>query len=164
MSMGVHRSQPIDAEDPIASQPGSFSAPNLPSDVIDEGHRVVIVLPAEPRSAAHARSLVTAACRRWHSEQVCADTELVVTELVANAVRHAGTEITVRLELLVGTPGGVRAEVSDSSTRPVRPRHANALEESGRGLFLVDVLSSRWGADASGEGKTVWAEIVPDLA
>ena len=103
----------------------------------------------------------------WHArvgtpKRVCADTELVVTELVANAVRHAGTEITVRLAALAGVPGGVRAEVSDQSTRPVRPRHANALEESGRGLFLVDILSSRWGADATSDGKTVWAEIEPD--
>jgi anti-sigma regulatory factor (Ser/Thr protein kinase) len=161
MGERVHRGQPIHAEDLIASQPRSFGAAHLPTSVVDEGHRMVIVLPAEPRSAAHARSLVTAACTRWQAEQVCADTELVVTELVANAVRHAGTEITVRLAVIVGVPGGVRAEVSDSSTRPVRPRHANPLEESGRGLFLVDTLSSRWGADATTEGKTVWAELVP---
>ncbi|BEP14583.1 hypothetical protein acdb102_28940 [Acidothermaceae bacterium B102] len=161
MSERVDPGQPIHAEDPIASQPGSPSAPNLPTAVIDEGSRVIIVLPAEPRSAAHARSLVTVACSRWQAEQVCADTELVVTELVANAVRHAGTEITVRLAAIAGTPGGVRAEVSDSSTRPVRPRQASALEESGRGLLLVDILSSRWGADATTEGKTVWAELIP---
>lgn len=130
--------------------------------MIDEGDRLVAVLPAEPRSAAHARSLVLVACNRWDADQVSADAELVVTELVANAVRHAGTEITVKLTLLEGIPGGVRAEVSDSSTRPVRPRHAGMLEESGRGLFLVDTLSSRWGADATTNGKTVWAEIVPD--
>ena len=122
---------------------------------------MMIVLPADPRSAARARSLVTAACSRWQAEQVCADTELVVTELVANAIRHAVTEITVRLAIIVGIPGGVRAEVSDLSTRPVRPRQVNALEESGRGLFLVDILSSRWGADATHEGKTVWAELIP---
>jgi anti-sigma regulatory factor (Ser/Thr protein kinase) len=130
--------------------------------VVDEGTRFVAVLPAEPRSAQHARSMVLAACIRWDAGDVCADTELVVTELVANAVRHAGTEITVRLAALAETPGGVRAEVSDSSTRPVRPRQAGGLEESGRGLFLVDMLSSRWGATATEDGKTVWAEIIPD--
>jgi anti-sigma regulatory factor (Ser/Thr protein kinase) len=130
--------------------------------VIDEGNRLIAVLPAEPRSAARARILVGTACSRWDAHQVCSDAELVVTELVANAVRHAGTQITVRLAVLEGQRGGVRAEVSDSSIRPVRPRHANAMEESGRGLFLVDTLSTRWGADATTEGKTVWAEIVPD--
>ncbi|MCW2595888.1 MAG: hypothetical protein JWP39_1776 [Jatrophihabitans sp.] len=132
--------------------------------MIDEGNQLVAVLPAEARSAAHARMLVLSVCRRWRAEGVCSDAELVVTELVANAVRHAGTEITIRLAVLEGERGGVRAEVSDSSKRPVRPRHADALAESGRGLFLVDLLSTRWGADASSDGKTVWAELVPDVA
>ncbi len=148
----------------IASQPGRVLATNLPHPVIDEGTRLIAVLPAEAQSASEARLLVLTACRRWGASVVCADAELVVTELVANAVRHAGTEITVRLAALKNTPGGVRAEVSDGSQRPVRPRHANALEESGRGLFLVDRLSSRWGADATSNGKTVWAEIIPDVS
>ena len=133
----------------------------MPRSVVDEGDRLMAVLPAEPQSAAEARSLVLVACTRWHTDQVCSDTELVITELIANAVRHAGTEIVVRLARLK-TLGGVRAEVSDHSTRPVRPRQPDALSESGRGLFLVDTLSSRWGADATTDGKTVWAEIVPD--
>ena len=145
----------------LISSPSPF---DLPRHVVDEGSRFVAVLPAEARSAAHARSMVMAACQRWHAGEVCADTELVVTELVANAVRHAGTEITIRLASLAGTPGGVRAEVSDFSTRPVRPRRADGLEESGRGLFLVDMLSSRWGATATRTGKTVWAEIVPETS
>ena len=155
----VQGRQPTTAEDPITSPHPS----DLPRNVVDEGSRFVVVLPAEPRSAQHARSMVLAACNRWHAGEVCADTELVVTELVANAVRHAGTEITIRLASMVGTPGGVRAEVSDCSTRPVRPRRAGGMEESGRGLFLVDMLSSRWGATANKNGKTIWAEIVPDL-
>jgi anti-sigma regulatory factor (Ser/Thr protein kinase) len=134
----------------------------LPDIVIDEGNLLIAVLPSEPRSAAQARSLVLVACNRWDAHDVAGDAELVVTELVANAVRHAKTDITVRLAALAGAPGGVRAEVSDGSRRPVRPRYAAALEEGGRGLFLVDILSTRWGADATAEGKTVWAEIIPD--
>lgn len=128
---------------------------------MDEGDQLVAVLPAEPQSAAEARSLVLVACSRWHAQAVRSDTELVVTELIANAVRHAGTEIVVRLSLLRDN-GGVRAEVTDRSTRPVRPRHVGTMSEHGRGLFLIDTLSSRWGADATGDGKTVWAEIIPD--
>jgi anti-sigma regulatory factor (Ser/Thr protein kinase) len=133
----------------------------MPRSVVDEGDRLVAVLPADPQSAAEARSLVLVVCNRWHADEVCSDTELVVTELIANAVRHAGTEIVVRLARLTSLRG-VRAEVTDHSTRPVRPRQAGALSENGRGLFLVDTLSSRWGADATSEGKTVWAEIIPD--
>lgn len=146
------------AEDLIASPDPA----HLPRDLVDEGSGFVAVLPAEPQSAQRARSMVLEACTRWDAGKVCADTELVVTELVANAVRHAGTAIVVRLVELTETPGGVRAEVSDSSTRPVRPRHAGGLEESGRGLLLVDLLSRRWGETATESGKTVWAEIVPD--
>jgi anti-sigma regulatory factor (Ser/Thr protein kinase) len=149
-------------EDTIPSHPGRLDQRDLPHAVTDEGNRLVAVLPAEPRSAAHARSLVLVACSRWDADEVSSDAELVVTELVANAVRHAGSEITVRLAALAATPGGVRAEVSDRSTRPVRPRHATMLEEDGRGLFLVDTLSSRWGAEATTDGKTIWAELVPD--
>lgn len=123
----------------------------------------MVILPAEPQSAGLARTLVLAACERWNAPGVSADAELVVTELVANAVRHAGSQITVQLTALSGSPGGVRAEVSDLSIRPVRPRLAHGLEESGRGLFLVDTLASRWGAEATPDGKTVWAEIVPEI-
>lgn len=133
----------------------------MPRSVVDEGDRLVVVLPAEPQSAAEGRSLVLVACNRWNADDVCSDAELVITELIANAVRHAGTEIVVRLVQLESN-GGVRAEVTDQSTRPVRRRQLEALSESGRGLFLVDLLSTRWGADATTEGKTVWAEIVPD--
>jgi anti-sigma regulatory factor (Ser/Thr protein kinase) len=149
------------SEDLIAIHPASPIVDDLPSSVRDEGDRLSTVLPAEPQSAARARSLVMVACRRWSSTEISADAELVVTELVANAVRHTGTEITVRLASLAGS-GGLRVEVSDKSVRPIRPRHARALDESGRGLFLVDVLSHQWGADATPTGKTVWAEIVPD--
>lgn len=146
----------------IASQPGRLRSPTRQHVVLDEGNRLSVLLPAEPRSAAEARSLVMAACLRWGIADMCADAELVITELVANAVRHAGTAITIRLAAIPGVPGGVRAEVCDGSSRPVRPRHANALEESGRGLFLVDTLSTSWGAEATPNGKTVWAELVPD--
>lgn len=132
----------------------------MPRSVVDEGDRLLVRLPAEPQSAAEARSLVLVACHRWHTDEVCSDTELVMTELIANAVRHAGTEIVVRLALLE-VDGGVRAEVSDRSTRPLRPRQPDPFSEGGRGLFLVDTLSSRWGADATTDGKTVWAEILP---
>lgn len=133
-----------------------------PFDVVDEGRQLVAVLPATPRSAARARHLVLTACARWSAGRVCDDAELVVTELVANAVRHAGTEITVRLAAVDDRPGGIRAEVSDGSSRPVRPRRAASLEESGRGLLLVDMLANTWGADANAAGKTIWAELLPD--
>ena len=119
----------------------------------------VAVLPCTAMSAAVARKLTTERCLEWGTPSLCSDLALVVTELVANAVRHAGTDITVRL-LRLGD--GVRVEVADGSSRPLRPRSATVADEGGRGLLLVDALSTRYGVEAERNGKLVWAEILPE--
>jgi anti-sigma regulatory factor (Ser/Thr protein kinase) len=79
--------------------------------------------------------------------------ELVVSELVTNAVVHARTEVTVRV---VPSRRGARVEVGDGS--PVMPglRLANSRSHSGRGLTLVEHFSDEWGADLTDTGKVVW--------
>jgi anti-sigma regulatory factor (Ser/Thr protein kinase) len=83
---------------------------------------------------------------------------LLVSELATNAVVHARSrfEITVRLAL-----GRIRVEVSDGSPWLPRPRQswATADRENGRGLHLVERLSSQWGATATTDGKVVWFEV-----
>ncbi|MGZ6793327.1 MAG: ATP-binding protein [Mycobacteriales bacterium] len=123
--------------------------------------QVVAVLAPRPASAAEARELVTAACRDWELAPLVDDLALVVTELVANAVRHAGTDLTVRL---FPVDGGVRLEVQDGSTRPLRPRPAAPTDEGGRGLLLVDALSTRYGVEGEPDGKRVWVELLTDTA
>lgn len=120
---------------------------------------VVAVLPARATSAAQAREIVADRCREWQVMELCDDLALVVTELVVNAIRHAGTDVEVRLRPIVG---GVRLEVYDGSTRPLRPRDAVASDEGGRGLLLVDALSHRYGVEAEAAGKRVWAELLVD--
>jgi hypothetical protein len=78
--------------------------------------------------------------------------------LVGNAVRHSGTVIHVEVAALADLPG-MWLCVRDESTRPVKPREVDLLSEGGRGLQLVDYLSSRWGVEANAEGKRVWAEV-----
>jgi anti-sigma regulatory factor (Ser/Thr protein kinase) len=117
---------------------------------------VVAVLPPRASSAARARELVTSQCAAWGLSAVCDDIALVVTELVANAVRHAGTDIEVSVTHI---PGGVRLEVRDGSTRPLRPRAALTSDEGGRGLLLVDALSTRYGVVGEPGGKRVWVEL-----
>ena len=112
--------------------------------------------PAEPGSAPLARSAVQQHCRRWGLGDLCEDATLIVTELVANAVRHAGTVIRLQLRR---TDGGLRLEVTDGSVRPVQQTLPDLLDEGGRGLALVDALSTRYGVEGQPDGKTVWAEL-----
>jgi anti-sigma regulatory factor (Ser/Thr protein kinase) len=80
-----------------------------------------------------------------------------VSELVTNAVIHAGSDVEVMVRL---TATAARVEVTDASTDGVAPRDATADEDSGRGLALVGNLARRWGVRAApGGGKTVWFEV-----
>jgi anti-sigma regulatory factor (Ser/Thr protein kinase) len=122
---------------------------------------VCAVLPPRPSSASLARELVSSACRAWQLEALCDDLSLVVTELVGNAVRHAGTVVVVRLTHI---EGGVRLEVNDGSTTPLRRRPAAPSDEGGRGLMLVDALSTRYGVEPATPGKRVWVELLVGAA
>lgn len=115
------------------------------------------MLPATPASAKRARDLSIECCRAWEVEVLSGDVALVVTELVANAVRHAGTDVWVRL---VPLARGLRLEVADASVRPLRTRPHAQDAEGGRGLVLVDALATRYGVEADAHGKRVWAELL----
>ena len=117
--------------------------------------------PCEPRSVGAARVAVQQTCQRWGYGQLCDDAKLIVSELVCNAVRHAGTDVGLTL---MARGHGLRMEVSDGSIRPIRPRIATASDEDGRGLSLVDALASHHGVRRSAHGKTVWAELDPPAA
>lgn len=84
-----------------------------------------------------------------------ADIELVISELVTNAIRHAGGNGTLRLST---NDRDVRIEVDDGQ-QEIRPRSADVNEFGGRGLALVATLTRRWGVVKHGTGKTVWAEM-----
>ncbi len=80
-----------------------------------------------------------------------------MSELVTNAVLHAGSDVEVMVRL---TDTAARIEVTDASANDVAPRDAASDEDSGRGLALVGNLARRWGVrPAPGGGKTVWFEI-----
>lgn len=117
---------------------------------------MIAVLPPLATSAREARELSTDRCVHWGVGLLSGDVALVVTELVANAVRHAGTDIVLRL---VPLADGIRLEVTDGSTRPLRRTVASTQDEGGRGLQLVDALATRYGVEADPAGKRVWAEL-----
>jgi len=104
-----------------------------------------------------AREVVSWQLREWDIACLCDDAALVVTELISNAVRHAETEVQLTVKHL---DDGVRLEVSDRSFRPLLRRQPWLLGEGGRGLHLVDALSTRHGVDTDAHGKKVWVEML----
>lgn len=106
---------------------------------------------------AIARRFLAEQCRRWGCHDVVEDGELVVTELVGNAMLHAGAECLLRARLAHGV---LRLEVFDDGGGVPDPLVADIDDEHGRGLLLVSVLSTAWGVESSpGGGKVVWAEL-----
>ena len=111
-------------------------------------------LGADPVVVSRARRLVTEQLELWGLDDLVFPTELVVSELVTNAIRYAGGPVGVRLI----RAGALICEVSDPSSTQPRMRRALATEEGGRGLFLVAQVSSRWGSRYTRAGKTIWSE------
>ncbi|GAA1901176.1 hypothetical protein GCM10009716_08820 [Streptomyces sodiiphilus] len=127
---------------------------------VPPGRTVAWELPADPGAVAGSRSQVSAQLGEWGLEQMVFSTELIVSELVTNAVRYAGGPIGLRLtwdERLI-------CEVSDPSQTQPHLRRAQLSDEGGRGLFLVAQVSHRWGSRYTPGGKTIWTEqIVEEL-
>jgi anti-sigma regulatory factor (Ser/Thr protein kinase) len=108
------------------------------------------------RSGSKARRFVAEALERWDCSDALDTVQLLVSEVVTNAVVHAGARPTVAVILL---PEAVRIEVADDNPAGLAPREAAEEDESGRGLLLLDSLAAKWGVDASEHGKTVWFEV-----
>ncbi|MGW2964457.1 SpoIIE family protein phosphatase [Streptomyces sp. NPDC001220] len=111
-------------------------------------------LVRDPASVSRARTLVTRQLDRWGLEQLKEPTELIISELVTNAIHHA--EGPVHLRLI--REQFLTCEVYDTSSNLPRLRHPQGTDENGRGLLLVDELSRRWGTRHTPTGKLIWAE------
>ncbi|MEW2255319.1 SpoIIE family protein phosphatase [Streptomyces sp. NPDC047869] len=112
-------------------------------------------LPREPRSVGRAREYARTQLVDWGLEPLVDTTELLVSELVTNALRYGEGEIRLRL-LLDRT---LVCEVWDSGLVQPRRRRARDTDEGGRGLQLVGLLSAAWGSRRTPRGKTVWFEL-----
>jgi DNA-binding NarL/FixJ family response regulator len=113
-------------------------------------------LAPELQSAGRARSFVDETLRRWDCGDQLDAVTLLVSEVVTNAIVHAGTEVEVSVQL---TPSAVRIEVIDLESALPVARDAADDETSGRGLALVEALASAWGVEARPGGKVVWFEV-----
>ncbi|MFF9123073.1 ATP-binding protein [Streptomyces sp. NPDC014889] len=116
-------------------------------------------LPALEESAAAARKLVRTALAAWYLEDLEDTAILVVSELVANAVKHTKSRL---IRVVISRPNErfVRVGVVDKArVMPELPKPDEDLPTSGRGLLLVDALAECWGTDPHRWGKQVWAEL-----
>ncbi|MEV5200416.1 SpoIIE family protein phosphatase [Streptomyces sp. NPDC053720] len=148
---------------------------NLPADAYPEGAALLLArtgavppdrfstweLPSDRTSPGVARTLVRDRLDSWHlDEETIEATELIVSELVTNAVRHGTPPLRLRLIL----DRTLTCEVHDGSTVSPHLRHARTVDEGGRGLFIVSQLAAHWGTRYGTDGKTLWTEqeIGPD--
>lgn len=121
---------------------------------LGEDHVVSWDLPSDATVVSEARALATRTLKRWHLEELEFTTELIVSELVTNAIRYGGDPIRLRLI----RQSALICEVADGSSTSPRLRHARTTDEGGRGLFLIAQMAHSWGTRYTAEGKIIWAE------
>ncbi|WP_431046021.1 SpoIIE family protein phosphatase [Streptomyces sp. P1-3] len=111
-------------------------------------------VPSDPAAVAGMRAAVSGQLADWGLSDLEFTTELVLSELITNAIRYGSPPIRVRLlrdRTLI-------SEVADGSSTSPHLRYAASTDEGGRGLFLVAQIAERWGTRYTPEGKVIWAE------
>jgi serine phosphatase RsbU (regulator of sigma subunit)/anti-sigma regulatory factor (Ser/Thr protein kinase) len=127
---------------------------------IPEDHRIFFRLEPELSAVRHARSLIRDPLKRWGLEDLIDSSELLVSELVTNAIKYANGEVMLRLIL---EPDTLVCEVHDSSPALPRVLQVDKDAENGRGLHVVSQVASRWGVRRTTGGKVVWcSQLVPE--
>jgi anti-sigma regulatory factor (Ser/Thr protein kinase) len=123
------------------------------------GSEIELRLPPDPIAATLARAALTTLDSDV-PEPVISDVQLLTTEVVSNAVRHASLMPSQQIVLRVEINGSVRVEVLDEG-RLFRagPRSTDGSGHNGWGLFLLDALATTWGVEPEGAGKKVWFEV-----
>ncbi|MFE1104638.1 SpoIIE family protein phosphatase [Streptomyces rochei] len=111
-------------------------------------------VPNDPAAVGEIRSEVTRRLADWGLDELAFTTELILSELVTNAIRYGGETVQVR----VVRDRSLICEVFDSSSTSPHLRYAAMTDEGGRGLFLVAQLAERWGTRYTPAGKVIWAE------
>ncbi|MHA7959644.1 SpoIIE family protein phosphatase [Streptomyces sp. L500] len=139
---------PGDRDDDIALLAARFEG-IAPSDV------AYWFLDPRPQTPRQARRLARRALARWGLEELTDGVELLVSEVITNAVRYAERPITLRLL----RTDVLRCEVGDDVPQLPRLRQARPSDEGGRGLYLVNKMARRWGATRLSTGKVVWFEL-----
>jgi hypothetical protein len=124
------------------------------TSALDTGKVRTWQLPQQPAAVAGARRMAGEQVAAWGLAEATFTTELIVSELVTNAIRYGDSPITLRLI----RDSTLICEVSDGSSTAPHLRRARVFDEGGRGLLLVAQISERWGSRQTPTGKIIWAE------
>ncbi|MFE5888060.1 SpoIIE family protein phosphatase [Streptomyces sp. NPDC056468] len=122
--------------------------------LLSADHSATWDVPDDPSAVARVRAAATRTLDDWGLSEEAFTTELILSELVTNSLRHATGPIRVRLI----RDRALICEVSDGSSTAPHLRSAAATDEGGRGLFLVSQFAERWGTRYSAAGKVIWTE------
>lgn len=122
--------------------------------------RASLRLEPAPAAPARARRMITEICREWGIDDLIGPATLIVSELVSNAVQHAGTAMTVDASLRgEHLCLSVRDHHPQAPTVPDRAPVDGPPTVGGRGLQLIESYATSWGSHAAADGKTVWATL-----
>ena len=116
----------------------------------------LIRLDPDGSSAAEARRFVDECLARWGLEDQADDVQLVVDELVTNAIRHSRGQVTLAIARRLDR---VVVQVQDPSPDAPVTGDDDVLADNGRGLLLVEQIAAEWGTTPTDDGKRVWAEV-----
>jgi anti-sigma regulatory factor (Ser/Thr protein kinase) len=122
--------------------------------VLDSGQVAEWDVPSDPSAVSRVRAAVAERLTEWGLEDEAFTTELILSELVTNAIRYAAGPIRVRII----RERALICEVSDHSSTSPHLRQAATTDEGGRGLFLVAQFADRWGTRYTADGKVIWTE------
>ncbi|MET9147020.1 SpoIIE family protein phosphatase [Streptomyces sp. NPDC004042] len=122
--------------------------------LLDPSHVAVWDVPFDVSAVSRVRTQVSGRLADWELEDSAFATELILSELLTNAIRYGAPPVRVRM--LLGRT--LVCEVSDGSNTSPRLRRAATTDEGGRGLFLVSQFADRWGTRYVADGKVIWAE------
>jgi PAS domain S-box-containing protein len=162
---------PADSLETLCDHVVATLLPNRPSDdaalllvqsrILDTARVAVWDVSADPAVVAQVRSESISKLGAWGLEEAAFVTELVVSELVTNAIRYGRPPIQLRLI----NDRALICEVSDGNSAAPHLRRARVFDEGGRGLLLIAQLTERWGTRQTTTGKTIWCEqLLPTTA
>ncbi|MFF3891502.1 SpoIIE family protein phosphatase [Streptomyces sp. NPDC001914] len=123
--------------------------------LLDPGQVAEWEVPDDPAAVSRIRAEATRRLEAWGLGEAAFTTELILSELVTNAIRYGGSPISLRL---LRDRDSLICEVADGTSTSPHLRRAAITDEGGRGLFLVAQMSRRWGTRYTDRGKIIWAE------